>query len=98
MNCCVTDLRNKEVVNKKDGTRLGNVCDIEVDTCTGKVVAIVIYGRRSFGIFGRFDDIRICWEDIDVIGDDIILVCHEVACHNTACQRKRSPFFENIFR
>lgn len=36
MNCCVTDLRNKEVVNKKDGTRLGNVCDVEVDTCTGK--------------------------------------------------------------
>lgn len=92
--CCVTDLRCKEVINKKDGCRLGHVCDVEVDTCCGKVVAIIIYGRGRF--FGRENDIRICWENIDVIGDDIILVCIEPC--QCACPRKRGAFFDTIFR
>ena len=51
MNCCVTDLRNKDVICRCDGKRIGNICDVDVDTCTGKVVAIVIYGRnRCFGL------------------------------------------------
>lgn len=40
LNCCVTDLRNKQVINQRDGNILGPVSDIEVDTCSGKVVAI----------------------------------------------------------
>ncbi|MCR5485506.1 MAG: YlmC/YmxH family sporulation protein [Clostridiales bacterium] len=75
LNCCVTDLRNKEVINRNDGCRLGNVCDVEVDTCTGHITAIIIFGKaRLFGLLGHEDDIRICWSDIDVIGDDTILV------------------------
>lgn len=33
LNCCVTDLRNKQVINQRDGNILGPVSDIEVDTC-----------------------------------------------------------------
>lgn len=76
MKCCVTDLRNKEVISKTDGCRLGHVCDVDVDTCTGQVVALIIYGpSRWFGLFGREDDLRICWDEVDVIGEDTILVC-----------------------
>lgn len=54
MNCCVTDLRNKDVICRCDGKRIGNICDVDVDTCSGKVVAIVIYGRnRCFGLLGH---------------------------------------------
>ncbi len=81
MNCCVTDLRNKEVINQKNGCRLGFVSDVEVDTCTGRVIAIIIFGRQKcFGLLGRCDDIRICWEDIKVIGDDTVLVCYNPPC------------------
>lgn len=67
LNCCVTDLRNKQVINQRDGNILGPVSDIEVDTCSGKVVAIIVFGRpKCMGLFGRCDDIRICWEDIKV--------------------------------
>ena len=31
MHCRLTDLRKKEVINVKDGARLGTVCDAELD-------------------------------------------------------------------
>lgn len=96
MNCCVTDLRNKEVINSKNGCRLGQVCDVEIDTCTGCIVSIIIWGRpKCFGFFGREEDIKICWNEIEVIGDDTILVC----CESTAGKQKpRRGTLESLFR
>lgn len=75
MKCSVSDLRCKDVVSIHDGTRLGTVSDVEVDTCTSRLVALVIYGRaKFFGLFGREDDCVICWDDIELIGEDTILV------------------------
>lgn len=75
MRCCVTELRSKDVICRMDGRRIGNICDVDVDTCTGQVVAIVLYGRnRWFGLLGHEEDIRIRWEDIEVIGDDTVIV------------------------
>jgi len=73
--CRITDLRYKEVVNVRDGSCLGYVSDIEVDTVTAKVVSLIIYGRcKLFGLFFREEDIIIRWADIEVIGEDAILV------------------------
>lgn len=77
MLCKITDLRDKDVINIKDGCRIGCVSDVEVDTCCGRVMSIVIYGHRLFGFFGACNDIIIRWEDIQLIGDDTILVCYE---------------------
>lgn len=97
MRCCITDLRNKKVINAKNGCVLGNVCDVEIDTCTGKVVEIVIYGRmRCFGLMGRDEDIRISWDDISVIGDETILVCID-RLEKPPKPPKKSPF-EGLFR
>lgn len=77
MNCRIADMRHKEVINTKDGTRIGYVCDVEIDTVTARVLSLVIYGRlRFFGLLGREDDIIIKWQDIEVIGDETILVCY----------------------
>ena len=52
--CCVTDLREKEVVNIRDGARIGCVCDVDIDTCSGRITAIIIYGKCKFmGVFAR---------------------------------------------
>ncbi len=92
MNCCITDLRNKEVICAKNGCRLGCVSDVEIDTCSGCLVAIVIWGKsRCMGLMGKDDDIRICWNDIEVIGDDTILVCGDFS-HNVKNKSKRNVF------
>ena len=75
MLCRITDLRYKEVVNVRDGACLGCVSDLEVDTVTARVVSLIIYGRyRLLGLFLREEDIIIRWGDIEVIGEDAILV------------------------
>ena len=97
MNCCITDLRNKEVINAKNGCRMGQVCDVEIDSCNGCLVAIIIWGRpKCFGFLGREEDIRICWNDIEVIGDDTILVCTEVP--ESRPKRQRKGAFDGLFR
>lgn len=75
MNCRIGELRNKEVVNVKDGSRLGFVSDVELDTVAASLTAVVVYGRlRLFGFLGREPDFIIPWRDIELIGDDAVLV------------------------
>ena len=97
MNCCITDMREKEVINLKDGCRLGNVCDVEFDTCSGSIVSIIIFGRgKAFGLFGRGEDIKVCWNDIKVIGDDTILVDATIP-EGCRCNKKENVI-DSLFR
>lgn len=68
-------LRQKEVVNIADGARLGFICDLVIDICTGKICAIVVPGpsRLSFFFKGERDQV-IPWKNIRKIGEDVILV------------------------
>lgn len=97
MVCRITDMHNKEVINLSDGCRLGCVDDVEVNTETACLVAIVIFGRpKCLGLFGREEDIVICWNEIEVIGDDTILVRHCMPPQKSRC--RRGSFFDNLFR
>ncbi len=84
----ITDMHDKEVINICDGTRLGYVDDLEVDTCTAQITALVICGRnRLFGVLGRDPDIVVQWKDIEVVGDETILVnfkCEPCECRSSA--------------
>lgn len=75
MYCRLVDMREKQVVCIKDGAILGYVSDIELDTDSGRLTYIVVFGKNKFfGLFGRENDYRIPWENIQVIGEDSILV------------------------
>ena len=75
MLCRIDELKNKQVVCVKDGGVLGYVSDIELDTESGNLTYIIIFGRfKLFGLFGKEEDIIIPWDDIKVIGNETILV------------------------
>ncbi len=93
MVCTLFELQNKEVINLIDGTRLGFVDDIELDTEKSEVLSLIVYGRpRFFGIFGREDDIVIRCEEIELIGEDAILVNME---KNNLYSKARRFSFQN---
>lgn len=69
------ELKQMEVINACDGSRLGFVCDLEFDIKCGKITAIIVpEPTKGFCIFGKDKDFRIPWECIVKIGDDVILV------------------------
>ena len=79
MLCRLTNLHDKEVINVCDGSRLGCVDDVEVDTCSAQLTALVLYGRpKLLGLLGHEDDIIIPWREIEIIGDETILVSRPV--------------------
>lgn len=89
----ITDLMEKDVISLEDGQSLGCVSDAEIDICEQKICAIVIFGRlRLFGLLGREDDIIIKWEDIELIGEDTILV-KKCRCHGKQNRRRKKRFF-----
>lgn len=95
----ITDMHNKEVINLCDGTRLGYVDDLEVDTCTAQVTALVICGRsRLFGLLGRDPDVVIQWKDIEVVGEETILVNFQCKPCECAAPNRGAHLFGGLFR
>lgn len=75
MFCKITDMHDKEVINIGDGNRLGCVDDVEIDTCTAQLCAIVIHGKpKLLGFAGHEEDLIIPWKEIEIIGEETILV------------------------
>ena len=93
MLCRFSDFRYKEVINVKTGTRLGYVCDAEIQTPEGRVTALIVPGEsRWFGLLGREDDYVLPWECINCVGEDIILVEGENCIRRG--KRQKRPWFE----
>ena len=75
MECRVSELRYKEIINVSDGSRYGWVGDVEVDLDSGQVRALVVPGRlRLFGLLGREEDMVFPWASVRRFGADTILV------------------------
>ncbi len=69
------DLRQKEVINIVNASRLGYVYDVEINFETGNIDAIIVPGKpRILGVIGKKDDYVIPWDNIVRVGEDIVLV------------------------
>ncbi|NLX60969.1 MAG: YlmC/YmxH family sporulation protein [Tissierellia bacterium] len=71
----LSEMKEKEVINIRNGERLGFIYDFEIDLENGKVVAALVpsYGK-VLSIFSKARDLYIPWQNIYKIGQDIILV------------------------
>jgi YlmC/YmxH family sporulation protein len=86
--CRIQEFRYKDVVCVEDGTRLGYVGDVEIDTQNAQLRSIVVHGRYRWLFFGREEDIVVPWEEIRIIGEDTILV--NIAPPVSARKKRRS--------
>ena len=68
------DLRDKEIIDLCNGSRLGCPSDFEFNISDGKITAIIITRPSGFMGLGRGNDIFIPWDKIECIGEDAILV------------------------
>ncbi|MBM7623590.1 YlmC/YmxH family sporulation protein [Sporohalobacter salinus] len=69
-----SELKKKEVISV-NGERLGLIKDIELDLSRGKIKSVVVPGERKFfGVLSSPNDLVINWDQIQKIGEDVILV------------------------
>lgn len=91
-----SELRNKEMICVQDGFKIGFVDDIEFDQESRQIVAFISYGKRRFlGLFGQYEDVRIPCEQVQVIGEDIILVAGYE--HSPKLYARKESFWSRLF-
>jgi len=97
MECRLGDLCYKEVIDIGNGMRYGFVGDVEFDTESGNVRALVICGRiRFFGLLGREADRMFPWSSVRHFGEDIILVDGGGAVAETERKKRHGRNNRNI--
>lgn len=70
----LSDLQNKTVVNLIDGKNIGNIIDVSIDD-NGKTTGLVVEKHKFLvSYFSNAKEITIKWEQIEKIGEDVILV------------------------
>lgn len=74
MFCSIDEICNKDVINIENGCRVGFVCDVEVDMCSGQICSLLVTRSEKQISFRRPECIKICWSDIVVMGNETILV------------------------
>lgn len=71
----LSDLQNKNLVNINTGKNIGNIIDVNIDYEKGCIKTLIIESRgNGFSFFNKDMDSEIKWEDIEKIGEDVILV------------------------
>ncbi|MFA7468754.1 MAG: YlmC/YmxH family sporulation protein [Desulfotomaculaceae bacterium] len=71
----ISELTKKDIINLKDGAKLGPVKDAHFDLAEGRIKALVLEGpRKMFGLFSAGGDVVVTWDKIKIIGKDAVLV------------------------
>lgn len=71
----LSDLQAKEIVSIINGKKLGRIVDVQVDIEKGKINFFVAEQKRFFRkIFGNNLETNFTFENIEKIGEDVILV------------------------
>ena len=69
----LSELQNKDVINVGDGKKIGNIIDIVINY-DGKMQSMIVEPCRGVSTFTSRDDFEIKWQQIEKIGEDVILV------------------------
>ena len=70
----LSELQNKDVINITDGKKVGNIIDIAIENNCRMTSLIVEKSKIFVSMFSNKNELEIKWEQIEKIGEDVILV------------------------
>ena len=70
----LAQLRDKDVINLCNASRIGYIYEIEFDSCTGQICSLVLCRDSGWLSFKKEDDLVLPWTRIECIGEDAVLV------------------------
>lgn len=72
----MSDLQRKDIINTKDGTKLGKIVDIDV-TSDGIINYLIVEPVKLLKKISYGQEFKITFKQIKTIGNDVILVDFE---------------------
>lgn len=69
-----SELQTRELIHIVTGKRLGFINDLQICTESGRVLSLILYDRETAGMFNKGEEVIVYWEQIVVIGVDVILI------------------------
>lgn len=69
----LSELQDKDVINIKDGKKIGNIIDVKIDS-SGKTTGILVERYKFLVSLFNNNVVEINWNDIEKIGKDVIIV------------------------
>lgn len=69
----LSDLQEKKIININTGKNIGTIIDIDIND-NGSINYLIIEEGRSLFNMNKESDIKVSWEDITKVGEDVILV------------------------
>lgn len=70
----LSELQNKDVIDITDGKKVGNIIDIAIEN-NGRMTSLIVEKSKFFvSMFSNKNELEIKWEQIEKIGEDVILV------------------------
>ena len=71
----LSELQRKDIINLKDGKRVGKIVDVEFDINSGYMIHFVIE-KANFvrNLFSTTDELNIKFTQIKKLGEDVILI------------------------
>ena len=70
----LSELQNKTVINLNDGKNIGNIIDLNIDEKGNAIGFIVEKHRFLISYFSNKKEFSVRWDQIEKIGEDVILV------------------------
>lgn len=71
----LSELQRKDIINVNNGKRIGRIIDAEIDETNGNLKKLLIEPNRYIRSVFRDDrDIKITYQQIKKMGEDVILV------------------------
>lgn len=71
----LSELQRKDIVNIKDGKKIGRITDVELDTTNGYLIKFVIEPTHFIkNLFTSTEEITIKFTQIKKMGEDVILI------------------------
>ncbi len=70
----LSEFQNKDVINIKDGKKIGNIIDCKINRETGQIISFTLVPFKGVFSFKGSNKIEIEYKNIERIGEDVVLV------------------------
>ena len=70
----LSEFQNKDVINIKNGKRIGNIIDCKIDIENGIIKSLILNPFKGVFTFKGNGKVEIDYKNIERIGEDVILV------------------------